>query len=314
MIDIQKIFEKLNTADGFIKIKIEESPVGIYFGVKENGLPSMAIMTQHAPSVIESTQYLQVTQWSENNTVYWSKFDLELASAKTVFYSLCIDLIRASEGCDTDEQAMCEIKNKYIIWRKMFRKTQGSMTEESYKGMFGELYFLKHYLWPKIGLYDAIRSWSGPDMTAKDYSYKENWYEVKTISTNSNSVSISSLTQLESARPGHLVIIRVEQMSSEFDEGDCYVGNIISDIMCNIDDEEVKELFVSKILSYGYDFGESENIFHRYRVSNGILYLVDNNFPKITTYNVPYEEVIKVTYTLALDGIQKYMEDIDGFN
>lgn len=314
MINVQKIFEELNRADGFIKIKIEESPVGIYCGVKENGLPCLAFMSQHPPLTIESTQYLQVTQWSENNSVYWSRFDLGLGNARTVFYSLCIDLIKASVGCNNDEQAMNAIKNKYMIWRKMFRKAKGSMTEESYKGMFGELYFLKHYLWPQIGLSNAIRSWSGPDLTAKDYSYKEDWYEVKTISTNSNSVSISSLTQLESVTSGHLVVVRVEQMSSEYNEGDYCVEKIISDIMRSVDDEEVKDLFINKILSYGYDFDECENTFHRYRVANGKFYLVDNNFPRITTDSVSYKEVIKVTYSLALDGIQKYTEDIDGFN
>lgn len=314
MIDVQKIFEELNRADGFIKIKIEESPVGIYCGVKENGLPCLAFMSQHPPLTIESTQYLQVTQWSENNSVYWSRFDLGLGNARTVFYSLCIDLIKASVGCNNDEQAMNAIKNKYMIWRKMFRKAKGSMTEESYKGMFGELYFLKHYLWPQIGLSNAIRSWSGPDLTAKDYSYKEDWYEVKTISTNSNSVSISSLIQLESVTSGHLVVVRVEQMSSEYNEGDYCVEKIISDIMRSVDDEEVKDLFINKILSYGYDFDECENTFHRYRVANGKFYLVDNNFPRITTDSVSYKEVIKVTYSLALDGIQKYTEDIDGFN
>lgn len=161
---------------------------------------------------------------------------------------------------------------------------------------------------------NAIRSWSGPDLTAKDYSYKEDWYEVKTISTNSNSVSISSLTQLESVTSGHLVVVRVEQMSSEYNEGDYCVEKIISDIMRSVDDEEVKDLFINKILSYGYDFDECENTFHRYRVANGKFYLVDNNFPRITTDSVSYKEVIKVTYSLALDGIQKYTEDIDGFN
>lgn len=314
MIDVQKIFEGLSGTDGFIKIKIEDSPVGVYCGVRENRLPSLAFMSQHPPLTIESTQYLQVTQWSEKNSVYWSRFDLELGSARTVFYSLCIDLINASVGCVSDEQAMNAIKNKYVIWRKMFRKAKSSMTEESYKGMFGELYFLKHYLWDKIGLCNAIRSWSGPDMMAKDYSYKSDWYEIKTISTNSNSVSISSLTQLEAESQGHLVIVRVEQMSNEYDEGDCSVEKLISDIMRSIDDETIKELFVSKILSYGYDFDGGENLFHRYRVASGKFYLVDNNFPRITTDSVPYEEIVKVTYSLALDGIRKYLEDTDGFN
>lgn len=314
MIDIQKIFEELKRTDGFIKIKMEESPVGIYCGKKENGLPSLAFMSKHPPLMIESTQYLQVTQWSEKETVYWSRFDLELESARMVFYSLCVDLIRATIGCTSDEHAMNAVKNKYMIWRKMFRNVQGSMTEENYKGLYGELYFLKHFLWKQIGLCNAIYSWSGPDMTAKDYAYKEDWYEIKTISTNSNSVTISSLTQLEAVTPGHLVIIRVEQMSDEYDEGDCCVEKIISDIMFNIEDEEVKELFVGKVISYGFNFDERENIFHRYRVADRKFYLIDNNFPRITTNNVPYEEVIKVSYSLSLDGIQKYVEDIDDFN
>lgn len=313
MIDIQKILDGLDEVEVFIKMQIEDSPVGIYCGLHRDRLPSLAFMSKTPPLQIESTQYLRVVQWSEDINVYWTRFDLELGSAKSTFYLLCMDLINASVGCSSDEIAMNAIKNKYMIWRKMFRKSQGIMTEESYKGLLGELYFLKYYLSNKIGMDEAIRAWSGPKMTAKDYSHQQEWYEIKTISAHSNVVTISSLIQLEALHPGHLVVVRVEQMSEIYDDGNCRVSQLISLILGDIVDEELKEIFLEKVLSYGYNLDSDENDFSRYKVISGRLYFVDKKFPKITTENIPYKEIVKVNYSLTLDGIHKFMEETNDF-
>lgn len=313
MIDIQKIFDEIVKPDVFKKLKLDNCPVGVYCGNRNNELPSLAFMTQTPPVNIESTQYLQVSQWIEKESVCWSRFDLGLGSARTIFYALCVDLINASIGCSNEEQAMLAVKNRYMVWRKMFRKASVSMTEESYKGLFGELYFLKHYLAKKIGIDSAVKSWSGPDMSAKDYSYDEEWYEIKTISAHSNSVSISSLAQLDSLVPGHLVVIKTEQMSEEYDDGNSSVPQLIFGLLKEIEDEEVKDMFMEKVLLYGFDLEAGERDFHRYRVVNQKFYLVDDRFPRLTEEKVPYEEVEKVSYSLSLAGIQKYLEDTYDF-
>ena len=308
MIDIQKIFEELNQGDSFKRIKADGSPINIYCGLREANLPSIAFMSQNPPLNIESTQYLKVSQWEEKERVYWSSFDLQSFNARTIFYALCLDLIQSTIGTRDDSAALIAVKNRYMVWRKMFRKASMPMSLEEYQGLYGELYFLYYKLWRKIGT-DAIKAWSGASRTAKDFSYKDDWFEVKTISTNANEVKISSLTQLESETEGHLLVVRVEKMSDEYDDGHSTVDQLISTILNEVEDAELKDLFLSKVTAYGYQVGMEEQPFPRYKVHACSSYLVSDGFPRITNRDVKFDEITKVAYSIATSGIKKFLED-----
>lgn len=309
MINIQEIFESLNQGDSFKRIKNEESPLNIFCGIREESLPSIAFMTQNPPLLIESTQYLKVSQWGENSNTYWSSFDLQLLNARTIFYSLCIDLIRASEGASSDEEAMLAVKNRYMIWRKMFRKSSNPMSLEEYQGLYGELYFLLFKLEPKVGIQNAVKAWSGANRTAKDFALNEDWYEIKTISVNSQEVKISSLAQLEDDNAGRLVVVKVEKMAEEFDNGNATVEHLVSTILDKIDDVQLRDFFLEKVALYGYSADIDENIFPKYKVTTVNSYIVDEGFPKITSRDVQHPEIGKVSYTISLNGIACYLEE-----
>ena len=85
MIDIQKIYDELQQGDSFKRIKQENSPISIYCGLREANMPSIAFLCKTPPILIESTQYLRVSQWEEKDKVYWTSFDLQLANARTIF-------------------------------------------------------------------------------------------------------------------------------------------------------------------------------------------------------------------------------------
>lgn len=83
-------------------------------------------------------------------------------------------------------------------------------------GLIGELLFLKDQLSKSIGFSEALKSWSGQELTHKDFSYGDTWTEVKTIRRSSQSVRISSLEQLDSEYDGELAVYALEKMSPEY--------------------------------------------------------------------------------------------------
>ena len=314
LIEIQKIFSELNQKDFFKKIKIDESPISIFCGIRDKDLPSLAFMTSNPPLLIESTQYIKVTQWEEMRGVYWSSFDLTEIRAKKIFYTLCSDLIGVVCRSVNESDAMMQVKNRYFIWRKMFKEASTGMSIEMYQGLYGELYFLCNILAKKVGYKNAVKAWSGAKHTAKDFSLDDMWWEIKTITTGTTEIKISSLTQLESNTKGKLVSVIVERMSEKYDNGYSSIEQLITLIMDEINEESIKEEFLDKVITYGYSAGEDFVSFPRYKVNAIRMYTVDERFQKITSKSLGISEITKVTYSLSINGLVPFLEGQDANN
>lgn len=308
MTDIERMFSQIPVGMALAKLKVEDCPIGVYYGRSESGNLHFAFLTENPPIVIESTAHLKVTQWAEGANIYWTCFELLEDYAKPVFYVLCNNLVKAAVGCQSEDIAMVAVKNRFLTWKKLFKNPSAQMTEELYKGLFGELYFLKNYLMAHHDVAAAVNAWSGPDKTAKDFSIASDWYEIKTVSTNSVTVKISSLTQLDAEEPGYLVLVKTEKMSNEFDNGECSVEQLIALILNSIADESVKDEFVKKLIQYGYDVNGDNSSYHKYRMAKMNFYGVNDDFPRITAEKVPYGEIVRVTYELSISSIEKYLE------
>lgn len=308
MTDIERMFSQIPVGMALAKLKVEDCPIGVYYGRSESGNLHFAFLTENPPIVIESTAHLKVTQWAEGANIYWTCFELLEDYAKPVFYVLCNNLVKAAVGCQSEDIAMVAVKNRFLTWKKLFKNPSAQMAEELYKGLFGELYFLKNYLMAHHDVAAAVNAWSGPDKTAKDFSIASDWYEIKTVSTNSVTVKISSLTQLDAEEPGYLVLVKTEKMSNEFDNGECSVEQLIALILNSIADESVKDEFVKKLIQYGYDVNGDNSSYHKYRMAKMNFYGVNDDFPRITAEKVPYSEIVRVTYELSISSIEKYLE------
>ena len=308
MTDIERMFSQIPVGMALAKLKVEDCPIGVYYGRSESGNLHFAFLTENPPIVIESTAHLKVTQWAEGANIYWTCFELLEDYAKPVFYVLCNNLVKAAIGCQSEDIAMAAVKNRFLTWKKLFKNPSAQMTEELYKGLFGELYFLKNYLMAHHDVAAAVNAWSGPDKTAKDFSIASDWYEIKTVSTNSVTVKISSLTQLDAEEPGYLVLVKTEKMSNALDNGECSVEQLIALILNSIADESVKDEFVKKLIQYGYDVNGDNSSYHKYRMAKMNFYGVNDDFPRITAEKVPYSEIVRVTYELSISSIEKYLE------
>lgn len=307
--DVAPLFENITGSNcNLIRAKTDDSAIGVYYGKNSDGNYRLAFLSKSQPPLIDSTNSLKVVQWSENTNLFWTCVDLIDDRARTVYYILGNDLIAAALSKTDDADAMIAVKNRFYSWRKMFQRASTFMTEEAYKGLFGELFVLNHIMIPQFGVEKAIRGWGGPDKTAKDFSINDTWWEVKTISVKSSTITITSLAQLESNVDGHLVAVKVERMSDAYDDGECMVSELMDSIVSQIKEDELREVFLTKLVAYGYSINnEGDN--YRYSVDAVARYAVGNGFPRLTHKEVPFSEITNISYELSLPAIEQYKEN-----
>ncbi|HRF69998.1 MAG TPA: PD-(D/E)XK motif protein [Candidatus Pelethenecus sp.] len=305
-IDFKNIFGELKQYNFGVqqKLNISDCVLRIYCAISSAGKSRLSILTSNPSVNIESTKVLKVVQGKESENTYWTCFELQDRVATNVFYALCDDLIEATIGIENEVDAMNCLVNRYYAWKIMFKKWT-KLSEEKTKGLFGELYFLNEYMIPAYGVESAINAWSGPSYTNKDFSIKNTWYEVKTISADAQVVKISSLSQLTADSDGELCIVRVEKMSDEYNDGKSCISDLVTLISNKIETTELKSCFLSKLVEYGFDLSD-ESTGMKLKVQTLFRYLVNDKFPKITKTDIMFNEIGKVSYELILNMIENY--------
>ena len=181
------------------------------------------------------------------------------------------------DGINEERKALAFLKNRFHIWKTMFKRERDKIPEETVRGLFGELYFIQTTLADKYGINVAIDAWSGADKASKDFSKGTDWFEIKAVSSSAVSVKISSVSQLSSEIPGHLIIIKLETMSPVFTDGKSSVGELMQAILQRIDLDETRELFLKKLLAYGFDLTD-DCCSQKYKVASMKLYTVGDQF------------------------------------
>lgn len=309
MYDFDRLFSEAERSVTGIQKKLEfQSVLGVYYGLSADGNFRLSFLSQCEPYVLTSTKLLNVTQGQESDGVFWSCFDLMQPAAKNVFFTFCSDIVESVKNIKNAKDALRALRNRFNAWKSLFKRDTGSVSEEVLKGLFGELYFLKNYMVPKYGVKNSVLSWSGPDNTHKDFSINNDWYEVKTITDSSLTVRISSIEQLSSNVPGKLEIIKVENMSQQYNDGECCVLQLIEKLLCEIDEDEVRSYFIEKISSYGFTVADECLHDKKYKVISVTAYNVDDSFPRVTVNDVPHKEIGKLTYEIIINMIERFKE------
>ena len=83
---------------------------------------------------------------------------------------------------------------------------------------------------PTYGVEKSVLSWIGPREAAQDFVVDDTWYEIKTIASSSEAVTISSLEQLDSNQQGELVVQYADKTSITNQSG-CTVNQLYKQLM-----------------------------------------------------------------------------------
>lgn len=306
MYNIEEKFEELDKEIKNIQKKINiDSVVKVFYGISSDGKERISFLTSSFPPFIDSTKIIRVEQGQESENMYWTCFDLLNFECKKVFYTFCFDLLNSITGMQEEDLAMMTIKNRFHNWKLMFKKEITKMSDEKEQGLFGELYFLKHYMIKNYGIEKAINAWVGYANYSKDFSIHDTWYEVKTIGAKANRIKISSINQLSANKTGYLAVICIEKMSMEFDETDCSVFLLFHNIISQIKSNELQEKFVRGVVSYGFNPVNIKE-FSKFSVKDLGIYEVKDGFPRILEKDIVYQEIDNVSYEIILKAIEKF--------
>ena len=149
---------------------------------------------------------------------------------------------------------------------------------------------------------EALRAWSGQELTHKDFSLGDTWYEVKAISRGKPTVRIASLEQLDSEMVGQLVVYPMEKMSEEYNG--ITLNKLVADTQRLFSTTEDTALFKRKTALQGYEYSGYYDSFV-FVVGDSKHFIVDVSFPRLVRKAVP-TSVANCIYDLLLRDLDKY--------
>lgn len=299
--DIRSQFSAFSRPEYFSRID-DEHILDLHIGLDEKGRKSIELRSMFKPVKVTGTSAIDVTQYTkpEYKTIRFSLKDDDMSG---LFYKFCEDIIEQTKDLKNEKDGYKAITTRFFQWKKMFVLSKNIfLTEPEIMGMIGEILFLRGPLADEIGLSEALKSWSGQELTHKDFSCSDKWYEVKTISRGNTTVRISSLEQLDSDKNGELIVYSLEKMSPAYNG--ISLNKLIlgtGQMFLSADDADT---FLAKVAMQGYEYNNYYDEFV-FEVSGLTRYKVTDQFPKLTHANVP-KEITKANYDLALAEIMSF--------
>lgn len=299
--DIRSQFSAFSRPEYFSRID-DEHILDLHIGLDEKGRKSIELRSMFKPVKVTGTSAIDVTQYTkpEYNTIRFSLKDDDMSG---LFYKFCEDIIEQTKDLKNEKDGYKAITTRFFQWKKMFVLSKNIfLTEPEIMGMIGEILFLRGPLADEIGLSEALKSWSGQELTHKDFSCSDKWYEVKTISRGNTTVRISSLEQLDSDKNGELIVYSLEKMSPAYNG--ISLNKLILETRQMFLSADDADTFLAKIAMQGYEYNNYYDEFV-FEVSGLTRYKVTDQFPKLTHANVP-KEITKANYDLALAEIMSF--------
>ena len=174
------------------------------------------------------------------------------------------------------------VQNVLAKWRRFWGSIhQGVMPKEEQLGLFGELWFLHHWMRPAVGTARAAATWRGPVSARNDFESAKFAVEVKTSSRVEPIYTINGLEQLLEPEGGVLLLfalsVREEASGTES------LPNLVQAIKGELSDDYASlSMFESMLYASKYeDEHAAEYAKLVLRVRNQYLYRVGPGFPRL---------------------------------
>ena len=263
---------------------------------KTNKGKAIELRGKFTPRKVSGSMAIEINQYSKPayNTIRFSLCNEEISG---LFYKFCEDLVEQTRETKDRSDGYTAIINRYFQWKKLFTSYKRALlSEPEIMGLIGELLYLKGTLSKRIGLHNALKSWSGQELTHKDFSFDDTWVEVKTVRSGGQTVKISSLEQLDSKYDGELAVYSLEKMSMTYNG--ITLNKLIIQIRTMFSASDERDQFMARVALQGYEYNDYYDDFV-YEISDYKRYYVSNKFPRLTVKDVN-PSIKKATYEISL--------------
>lgn len=301
MINTKDLFSKFENANYFSRVD-NIHILELHVGLDEKGRKAIELRSQFKSRKVTGTSAIEVNQYKrpEYSTIRFSLCDEDISG---LFYKFCDDLVEQTRNVKDKADGYAAIVGRFFQWKKMFVASKNNfLTEPEIMGLIGEILLLRGYLAEKIGLSEALKSWSGQELTHKDFSFNDTWIEVKAVSRGAQNVKISSLEQLDSDVDGELAVHILEKMSTAYNG--ITLNKLILETRSMFISGDEQDSFMSKVALQGYEYNNYYDDFV-YEISSFKRYSVNNDFPKLTHRDLP-AAIRKAMYEISLVDIADF--------
>jgi hypothetical protein len=226
---------------------------------------------------------------------------------KDIFSTLCEDLIFRVSEVLTEQTLVEKLLERLAKWQSLFEKVgKQGLSDESQRGLYGEIYFLRFLLSNTSDKNYCLKSWLGPEKSIQDFQYS-NWaVEVKTTHGNNHQkIHITSERQLDDSIIEKIFLFH---LSLDVRVGNGESLNILIDDVSKIlnNNTMASNLFKLKLLESGYyDIHKSLYDERGYTIRQENLYRVSGNFPRINENQIPIG-VGDVRYSIVLSESEEW--------
>ena len=295
------MFEKFHNANYFSRVD-NNHILELHIGLDEKGRKAIEFRGKFTPRKVTGTSAIEVNQYRkpDYNTIRFSLCDEEISG---LFYKFCEDLIEQTRETRERSEGYTAIVNRYSQWKKMFVPSRGNLlTEPEIMGLIGEILYLRGTRAGRIGLYNALRSWSGQELTHKDFSFDDTWAEVKTVRSGAQTVKISSLEQLDSEYDGELAVYSLEKMSTAYNG--ITLNRLVIETRDLFSTDDDRDQFLACVALQGYEYHNSYDDYV-YEISAYRRYRVTDGFPRLTAQDIS-PSIKKASYEISLTDLSPF--------
>lgn len=301
MNNIRKRFKEFFRNGYFTRVD-DNHILDLYLGLNEKGQYTLEYRGDFIIKEVKGSGAIGVLQGATPKYSYLLIF-LKDTDMFDTFCALIEDIIETTKSCPDNPSGYLVVINRLYLWKKMFSSKRKKMDESTIMGLIGELFFLDNYMFPKYGKSVSLNAWSGQELTHKDFSLEDIWFEVKSIHSGKDSVKISSLEQLQSNNYGELVIIPMERMSPAFNG--VTLNKLANKIMKEFVSDEDLDKFISKLSEQGFNFNYEIDDYV-YQIISIDRYAVNTDFPKIIRVEIP-PAIVQAQYDILITSILPFL-------
>lgn len=219
------------------------------------------------------------------------------------FLYLCDEIIENIEEHKYDrvKAVTCAVDRNKIFWHK---QRKFLLSEEKQIGLICELEFLSRII--NINNIFILNSWTGPSKGKYDFTFSENFFEIKGTKRNKHSHIINGLDQLNYDAEKNLFVVSYI-LSPTNGQNSKSIKNYVRNISNLLNDNyEAFDMFSSFLYEYGYN-PLDEDDYESFDFQEILVYKVNDNFPKLIPsmiVNSLSERISKVNYRVDLDGLK----------
>lgn len=288
-----------------------ESRFDIYAGVDSSSFVLLAIgIHVRPPNIATDSSSLDYFRQQRKDGSWLMVLRLRQNGLETVFGRLCQDLVDAAEGVPDEKALVILFRERLNLWKKLFQHGgSGFLQPHEIKGLIAEMLVLELLLRDgQRDIYETVSGWVGPLGADQDFMYADLAIEVKAVGPGADSISISSLDQLDCTVAMHLVLATLRP-ATPGEPGAIGLNALAARVEGMIaESPDALNTFKERLLEARYvehEFYETV-LFEPMSIA---AYSISDTFPKLIRDMVP-TGIVSASYSIEIDSIAEFRSDM----